>query len=239
LKLAEEAARTRESHRHGPKFAKNLVPVLGGSPLLGAGDGVEDDLEALSAVQGKFQRHGFGVEEPAKHELPSGPVGVSLLELFDRNGLLACRVVVVAEGTKQAINGVQKDTANSSTTLRGALDHTKVIVDIDVELREDPGGSLEVRKSRIRGGWKRDRRDRRRRRRVGLGDQIFFGEAVASGLKAMGRQVADGPEEHGVSDVSTGLGDHREPRRRFDPPHGKSQRESHQSFLGISERRKD
>jgi hypothetical protein len=78
-------------------------------------------LEALASVQGELEGHGFGVEKPAKHELARAPVGVAFVEFLDGDRFFAGRMIVVAEGAKQAINGMQENASDHRSTGKVAL----------------------------------------------------------------------------------------------------------------------
>jgi hypothetical protein len=208
LELAEEATRAGKSNGHGAEFAEDFVPLFSSSSLLGAGNRVEDGLEALAAVQRELEGHGFSVEKPTKHELTSAPIGIALVQFLDGDGFLAGWVIVGAEGPKQAIDSMQKDAANGGTTRRSALNDAEVVVHVDVEVGEDPGAGLERREGRIGGGRSRERvetwRRRRARRDHGRGDGR---QTVAGGFQAVGRKVINGAEKHGVGQVRAGFGD--------------------------------
>jgi hypothetical protein len=55
----------------------------------------------------------------------------------------------------------------------------------------------------------------------------------------VGRKVIDGAEKHGVGQIRAGFGDDGEPRRGFDPAHGKGEGKRHEGLGGVGEWRKD
>ena len=53
-------------------------------------------------------------------------------------------MVVVTEGAKEAIKGMEKDAAHCGAAVRIALDNSQVVVNVDIELGQDPSRSMEV-----------------------------------------------------------------------------------------------
>jgi hypothetical protein len=71
-------------------------------------------------------------------------------------------MIVWSEWAKETVNGMQQNAAHSGTACRIALNDSQVVVDIDVELGQDPSWSAKVSQCRIRarreGNWDHGRR---------------------------------------------------------------------------------
>jgi hypothetical protein len=84
-----------------------------------------------------FKSHEGGVQDPAKHDLPSFPVGVTFQEFLHGGGFLAAREIIRLKRMKDLINYMQEHATDLALTTGIALNQSEVVVHVDVIGGED------------------------------------------------------------------------------------------------------
>lgn len=124
----KHAPETGDGNSHGAEFTKNFVPALDGDSLLMKGYRCKDFGETVDTMLGQLDRHLDGVNDPSQNGLQCGPITVTFEELFDGDGLLAVLGILGIERSKDRVDSVEEDAANSGELVTVALSASDEIV---------------------------------------------------------------------------------------------------------------